>query len=166
MSDGSQWPVFSEPGGAGVSSQRRAWRALYKTYWALVPAMDRDLRERADVDLQTYTALVHTYEAGPAGIRMKDLATNATLSTSGLTSLVDRLVKRGLLERKPDPDDRRATRIILTEHGLEQAREAAHVHILSIEEQFAARLTEAEATIIGDILERIEAEASSQLRPE
>lgn len=124
--------------------------------------MDQDLRDKADMDLLTYTTLSHTYLAGPAGIRMKDLATNATLSTSGLTSLVDRLEKRGLLERTPDPEDRRATRIVLTAEGFEQGRKAAHVHVESIEEHFAARLTEAEATIIAKILERIEAEASSQ----
>jgi DNA-binding MarR family transcriptional regulator len=148
-----------------VTPQRRAWRAMYKTYWALLPLMDRDLRDRADMDVQTYTTLSHTYLAGPAGIRMKDLATNATLSTSGLTSLVDRLEKRGLLQRKPDPNDRRATRIVLTEQALEPARHAAHVHMRSIEEHFAARLTEAEATTIAEILERIEAEANTQLRP-
>lgn len=166
MTDGSQWPIFAEPGGARVSPQRRAWRALYKTYWALIPTMDQDLRDKADMDLQTYQALAHTHLAGPSGIRMKDLAVNATISTSGLTSLVDRLERRGLVQRTPDPDDRRATRIVLTELGQELARPAAQVHIMSIEEQFAARLTEDEATTIAAILERIEAEANSQSQME
>ena len=162
MSNQSQWPTFAEAGGRAVSEQRRAWRALYKTYWALMPTMDQDLRDQAGMDMQTYSTLVHTYLAGPGGIRMKDLATNATLSTSGLTSLVDRLEKQGLLERRPDPDDRRATRIVLTDAGFEPARTGAHVHIASIEEHFAARLTEAEATMIADTLERIEAEANAE----
>lgn len=161
MPDESQWPAFSDPGGESVSPQRRAWRALYKTYWALIPIMDNDLREQAGMDFQTYAALVHTYQAGAAGIRMKELAANTTLSTSGLTTLVDRLEEQGLLRRTPDPDDRRATRIVLTEQGLEPARHAAHVHIQSIEEHFVSRLTQAEAKAVAETLERIEAEANA-----
>jgi DNA-binding MarR family transcriptional regulator len=154
--DTGQWPAFSEPGGAGVSPQRRAWRAMYKTYWAIVPLMDRDLRHDADMDLATYNALVHTHLAGPNGIRMKDMAKNASLSTSGLTALVDRLERKGLVQRNPDPHDRRATRITLTDDGLERARQAAHVHVASIERHFASRLTERDATALAETLERIE----------
>lgn len=161
MNDESQGPVFSEPGGEGVSPQRRAWRALYKTYWALLPVMDQDLRDQAGVDLATYLALTHTYLEGPDGIRMKGLAKNAALSTSGLTSLVDRLEKRGLVQRNPDPQDRRATRITLTDQGLELTRQAGHVHIASIEKHFASRVNETDATAIAETLERIEHEVNT-----
>ena len=159
--DTGQWPAFSEPGGAGVSPQRRAWRAMYKTYWAIVPLMDGDLRHDADMDLVTYNALVHTHLAGPNGIRMKDMAKNASLSTSGLTALVDRLERQGLVQRNPDPHDRRATLITLTNDGLERARQAAHVHVASIERHFASRLTERDATALAETLERIEHDANT-----
>lgn len=164
MSDEGQWPIFAPPGGAGVTSQRRAWRALYKTYWALIPIMDADLREGVGIDLATYNALVHTHLAGPAGIRMTDLATNATLSTSGVTSLVDRLERRELLRRNPDPDDRRATRITLTEAGAELARRAAHVHVASIEAHFAARISDDDATTVADALEQVERDLNEHHR--
>ncbi len=160
-SDGErQWPTFSKPGGAGVSAQRRAWRAFYKTYWAVVPLMDGDLRRSANMDVATYNALLHTHLAGRDGIRMKDMATNATLSTSGITALVDRLERQGLMQRNPDPDDRRVTRITLTAEGRERARQAAHVHIESIEDHFASRLTESEAISLAETLERIESDTS------
>lgn len=164
MSDDGQWPNFAPSGGAGVSAQRRAWRALYKTYWALIPIMDADLREGAGIDLATYNALVHTHLAGPAGLRMKDLATNATLSTSGLTSLVDRLERRKLLRRNPDPDDRRAIRITLTEAGAELARRAAHVHVASIEAHFGARISDHDATAIAEALEHVERDVDEHHR--
>lgn len=158
--DSCQWPTFSQPGGAGVSPQRRAWRAFYKTYWAIVPLMDADLRRDANLDLATYNALIHTHLAGPGGIRMKDMATNAALSTSGITALVDRLERQGLVQRNPDPDDRRATRITLTDEGRERARQAAHVHVASIEDHFATRLTADEAIGLAEVLERIEDETN------
>lgn len=157
--DTGQWPIFSEPGGAGVSAQRRAWRAFYKTYWAVVPLLDHDLRHHADMDLATYNALIHTHLEGPEGIRMKDMARNASLSTSGLTALVDRLERQGLVQRNPDPHDRRATRVTLTDEGVERARLAAHVHIDSIEKRFGSQLTESDATALAETLERIEHDA-------
>lgn len=158
--DTCQWPMFSQPGGAGVSAQRRAWRAFYKTYWAVVPLMDGDLRRNADMDLATYNALVHTHLAGPGGIRMKDMATNAALSTSGITALVDRLERQGLVRRNPDPDDRRATRITLTDEGRERARQAAHIHVASIEDRFATHLTADEAIGLAEVLERVESDTN------
>ena len=154
----SQWPMFSDPGGAGVNAQRRAWRAFYKTYWAIVPLMDGDLQRHANMDLAKYNALLHTHLAGPEGIRMKDMAKNASLSTSGITALVDRLERQGLMQRNPDPDDRRATRITLTDEGRERARQAAHIHIASIEDHFASRLAESEAISLAETLERIESD--------
>jgi DNA-binding MarR family transcriptional regulator len=154
----SQWPMFSEPGGAGVDAQRRAWRAFYKTYWAIVPLMDGDLRRDAKMDLATYNALLHTHLAGPDGIRMKDMAKNTSLSTSGITALVDRLERQGLMQRNPDPDDRRATRITLTDEGRERARQAAHIHIASIEDHFSSRLAKSEAISLAETLERIESD--------
>ena len=65
------------------------------------------------------------------------------------------------MQRNPDPLDRRATRITLTDDGLERARQAAHVHIASIEGHFASRLTESDATAVAETLERIEHDANT-----
>ena len=92
---------------------------------------------------------------------MKDMAKNASLSTSGLTALVDRLEQQGLVQRNPDPQDRRATRITLTDDGLERARQAARVHVASIERHFASRLTERNATALAETLEQIEHDANT-----
>ena len=41
------------------------------------------------------------------------------LSSAGVTSRVDRLERRGLVRRLPDPDDRRGIIVELTDQGLE-----------------------------------------------
>jgi DNA-binding MarR family transcriptional regulator len=128
---------------------------------AITPLLDDELRDRADVDLQTYDTLLHTYEAGESGIRMTDLAEKVVVSKSGLTALVDRLEERSLLQRIPDPEDRRATRITLTDRGLETFRKAAKVHVAGIQKHFTNRLTDAEATVIAEVLERIHRDARS-----
>jgi DNA-binding MarR family transcriptional regulator len=41
------------------------------------------------------------------------------LSSAGMTSRIDRLERRGLVRRLPDPDDRRGVMVELTDQGLE-----------------------------------------------
>jgi DNA-binding MarR family transcriptional regulator len=51
------------------------------------------------------------------GQKPRDLAEQVCLDASSLTGLLDRTEKSGLIERRPDPDDRRALRIHLTDAG-------------------------------------------------
>lgn len=53
------------------------------------------------------------------GQKPRDLAEQVCLDASSLTGLLDRTEKAGLIERRPDPEDRRALRIHLTESGRE-----------------------------------------------
>jgi DNA-binding MarR family transcriptional regulator len=54
---------------------------------------------------------------------MGDLGATLGLEKSSLTGLVDRAVRRGLVRREPDPDDRRAVHVVLTAEGRELAEE-------------------------------------------
>ena len=60
---------------------------------------------------------VNNYE----GSSVKDIATRIELDSSAVTGLIDRLEKENLVERQDDPDDRRGTRIFLTEKGRDLA---------------------------------------------
>jgi MarR family transcriptional regulator, transcriptional regulator for hemolysin len=51
------------------------------------------------------------------GLSQVDLADVLELQPISLVRLLDRLVEHGLLERRPDPKDRRANRLFLTEGG-------------------------------------------------
>ena len=86
-----------------IDVRRRAWRATFQTTHTLVGVLDQELREATGMDIQTYDTLLQTYEAGDAGIRMSDLARAVSFTKAGLTALVDRLEKRGLLERSTIP---------------------------------------------------------------
>ncbi|MBB5750385.1 MarR family winged helix-turn-helix transcriptional regulator [Micrococcus sp. TA1] len=69
---------------------------------------------------------VATADAAAEGLRLKDLAERLRIAPRSATEVVDQLQDRGLVERRPDPADRRATRIVLTGDGArvrEQVRE-------------------------------------------
>lgn len=58
------------------------------------------------------------------GLRLTDLAARAGITAQSMGELVDDLEVKGYLERRPDPDDRRAKRIYLTDKGRKNARVA------------------------------------------
>ena len=56
------------------------------------------------------------------------LAEAAVRTTGGMTKIVDRLERRGLVERTPDPADRRGVLVGLTEDGRELSRKASDAY--------------------------------------
>jgi DNA-binding MarR family transcriptional regulator len=125
------------------------------TTGTLVAALDDDLRAETDIDMKIYDALLHVFESRDAGIQMTDLAREIALTKAGLTAMVDRLEKRSLVQRVPDPADRRAVRITLTAKGEQVFRDAARVHLAGIRERVTRHLTDDEARTIADALERV-----------
>jgi DNA-binding MarR family transcriptional regulator len=80
-----------------------------------------------------HTAVFQHIEAG--GSRLTDLAERAQITKQSMGYLVDYLVERGYLERRPDPSDRRAALISLTDRGWEQVRAALTI-IAALEEEW------------------------------
>src|SRR5581483_8879861 len=58
------------------------------------------------------------------GSRLTDLAERAQITKQSMGYLVDYLEERGYLERRPDPTDRRAALVCLTDRGWAQVRTA------------------------------------------
>ena len=73
------------------------------------------------------------------GSRLTDLANRADLSLSAAAELIDDLQAKGYVERRPDPSDRRAKLVCLTDRGWEAMR-AAREAIASIEAEWGSRL--------------------------
>lgn len=121
----------------------------------LLSLLDGNLRDEIGIDIRTYDALLHIFNSGPPGIRMTDLAREVVLTKAGLTFLIDRLEKRALVQRTPDPADRRALRITLTKEGERVFRAAARIHVAGIREHFGMHLSEEEARIVVELFERI-----------
>jgi MarR family transcriptional regulator for hemolysin len=92
------------------------------------------------------------------GLSQVDLADVLELQPISLVRLLDRLVERGLLERRHDPKDRRANRLFLTERGrqlvddLDSLRDAIASDILH---GVPAEAIEASLGTLRDIKERI-----------
>ncbi len=88
------------------------------------------------------------------GVPISDLARKTALSKSTLTSMLDRLVTQGYVERIPDPDDRRAIRIARTEK--DRALEADYRRVSDqMTEVFYRGFADADADRFEGYLKRI-----------
>lgn len=94
------------------------------------------------------------------GLRLTDLAIRAGMTAQSMGELVDDLEGKGYLERRPDPDDRRAKRIYLTGRGRENARVAKRT-IAEVEAALAELLGEQRYDELRRALEAIIAAGAS-----
>jgi DNA-binding MarR family transcriptional regulator len=84
-----------------------------------------------------HTAVFQHIEAG--GSRLTDLAERAQITKQSMGYLIDDLEQRGYVERRPDPSDRRAALISLTDRGWEQVSASLKI-IATLEEEWAGGL--------------------------
>jgi DNA-binding MarR family transcriptional regulator len=96
---------------------------------------------------------------------MSELAEAVLLSRSGLTRLVDRMQREGLVERQPDPGDARGLFTVLTRAGLKALREASVVHLAGIDTLFVQRLDAAELAEIARLMDKLEPGPAGVARP-
>jgi DNA-binding MarR family transcriptional regulator len=142
-----------------------AWRAFLRAHAAAVGRIERDLAaSEPDLPLTWYDVLVALVGAPDRRLRLRELAHEVLLSRSGLTRLVDRLEKAGLLRREPDPTDRRGAFAVLTDAGYEALRRTWPLYARGIEEHFARHLSDDEAAVLARVLQRI-ADAGQASQP-
>jgi MarR family 2-MHQ and catechol resistance regulon transcriptional repressor len=79
-------------------------------------------------------------------LRMTDLAGQTSLSTSGVTRVVDRMDKSGLICREACPSDRRSSYAVITEAGLARLDEILPGHLELVQRWFIDQLGPAELT--------------------
>lgn len=136
-------------------SELRAWQALLHAYHDVVRTLDREMQDEHDLTLADYDVLLRLASAPDKALRMSDLAERVLMSPSGTTRLVDRLTKRGLVERQGDLADRRVAMAHLTRAGAQHLRRAAKTHLRGIRQHFTGRLSETQLHHVADGLEAI-----------
>jgi len=143
-----------------------AWRSFLRTHTHLLRRLGQDLQTDHKIGLASYDVLVQLAEAPDNRLRMSELAEAVLLSRSGLTRLVDRLQREGLVERQPDPGDARGLFTVLTTQGRTALREAAVVHLAGVSELVLERLTDDELRQLQALMNKLDLEAPEAELPD
>lgn len=100
---------------------------------AVVRVLDEELRRDVGMPLTTYETLIRLGRSPGRQLRQVELSRQLSLTTGGVTRLIDRLEAAGLVRRASCPEDRRASYAQLTEAGLAALRRATEVHLRSLQ---------------------------------
>lgn len=112
--------------------EEAAWRSLSRAVLVIPRVLGKDLLEAQGLNLTEYSVLLHLSEAPDRSLRMGDLANYGSLTSGGLTRVVDRLFRQGLVERVRDESDRRGQMAVLTDAGFQRLERAWPTHLASV----------------------------------
>jgi len=128
---------------------------MLRVHSALTKALDADLEAAHGLALSSYEVLIYLEDAPGRRLRMHDLAESVLLSRSGLTRLVDRMERDGLIARESCPEDARGSFAKLTPEGLRRLKEVQSTHRFGIRALFLDRLSPEDLDALGEIWEKV-----------
>src|SRR5215213_164682 len=119
-----------------------AWRGLLRVHASVLKELDAELDAAHGLPLTSYEVLIQ-------------LADSLLLSRSGMSRLVDRLERDGLLCRAACSNDARGAFACITQAGVELLEQARPTHIAGIRRRFLAQFSEEELRLLGTYWDRL-----------
>ena len=136
------------------SAHEAAFQSMRSAYLLLSERFEKELAEAGLPDLGFYGVLLALSEA-PEPSRPRDLLCKVNVTKSGLTRLVDRIEKAGLVERTYCPSDRRGTFLVITEEGRETLARMQPVRERVFTEGFIDLVDDEDAETVARVMESV-----------
>lgn len=138
-----------------TDAELAAWKGFVHAHTAMARALDAGLELEHGLSLSSFEVLKALRCAPDGRLRMADLATHALLSRSGMTRLVDRLERQGLLTRCQCSDDARGCFAVISPAGEELIRRALPTYRESVRAGFLSHLSPDELTQLAQLFGRM-----------
>ena len=132
-----------------------AWHGMLRTHAALLRRLDDDLRARHGLSVTSYEALMLLGTSPRRRMRISELSAATLLSVSGMSRMVDRLVREGLVVREACEEDGRGAEVALTASGRGRLRAARAGHLAGVRREFLSRFSDDELAAMGAFWSRI-----------
>jgi DNA-binding MarR family transcriptional regulator len=132
-----------------------AWRGLVRVHAALAKELDAELEARHGLPLTSYEVLRGLRRSPDGKLRMAELAEHALLSRSGMTRLIDRLEREGMVGRTTCDKDGRGCYAVLTDAGREAVDSARRTYISVVRSGFVSRFSLDELRDLAGLLQRV-----------
>jgi DNA-binding MarR family transcriptional regulator len=142
-----------------------AWRGMLRVHASLLRALDADLSAAHGIGLRSYEVLLHLGDAEQQRLRMSDLSDSVLLSASGISRLVDRMARDGLVRRERCAEDGRGYWAVLTADGREKLAEARPTHLAGVRRLFLSRFSDEDLAGLAAYWDRVLPGASAVAQP-
>ncbi|MFC8038487.1 MarR family winged helix-turn-helix transcriptional regulator [Paenarthrobacter sp. NPDC057355] len=148
--------MSTPPASSAVRLAAETWESLFRSQVAVMRKLQSGPAFKA-LPVKEYDVLF-TLSRCPSGqLRLNEINDKVLLSQSSLSRLVDRLEKRGLVERTTAPDDGRGVLLALTEAGRELQKTIGREHVRDIATLVAPALTADEQRELLRLTEKLRA---------
>jgi DNA-binding MarR family transcriptional regulator len=142
--------------------EEAAWRALGRAVLVIPRVLDAELLATQGLNMTEYSVLMNLSEAPDQSLRMSELANYVSITVSGLTRVIERLSRQGLVDRVRAESDGRGQVAVLTDAGLERLKQAWPTHLAGVRRHVMDHLAGLDLVAVADALTRI---ASAELGP-
>ncbi len=159
MSEQSAAAIKPGERGSDDDPHREAWIALAQTHAAVAGRLQEALAAAELPPLAWFEVLATLDRAPEQRAKMGELAEALVITRGGLTKLVDRLIKAGLLERAFCETDRRVSFATLLPAGIELLGEMRPIVRAELAAAFSAKLTVAQAEELREMLDSVRGSA-------
>ncbi|TDL75692.1 MarR family transcriptional regulator [Rhodococcus qingshengii] len=129
----------------------RLFRVWMKASKAVVENIRKDV-ESHKINNENFITLELLYSKGPHPVQK--ISEILSIPSGSITYVVDKLEKKGLVERQPNPNDRRASNVVLTEEGRALFDEVFPKHVATISQNLSFISNDEKEQLI-DLLKRI-----------
>ena len=132
-----------------------AWRGLLRVHAGMTKVLDAELMREHRLQLSSYEVLLFLADSPEGRMRMSELADSVLLSRSGLTRLVDRMERDGLLRRQRCEEDQRGWFAEITSEGRRLFERARKTHLDGVRERFLSHLSPDEQRVLAALWEKV-----------
>jgi len=136
-------------------AEEGAWRSLVRALTVIPRVLDRELLATQGLSLAEYTTLMHLSEAPDRSMRMGELATSVSMTSGGLTRVIERLAHQGSVERVQAEGDKRGQIAVLTEVGMDRLRQAWPTHLAGVRRHVMDHLGGLDLVALADALRHV-----------
>ncbi|MBI5944592.1 MAG: MarR family transcriptional regulator [Chloroflexi bacterium] len=136
--------------------EQNAWGGFLSVYGKMSRIIEEDLQSHSHLTHVEFEVLLRLSWNETHQMRIQDLAAESILTRSGVSRVVERLEKAGLVKREEAPEDRRGAYAVLTEAGAERFRIAAQKHGECVRANFLSKFSEDELKTMGEFWARLE----------
>ena len=128
---------------------------MLRAHAELMRTLDAELTREHEMPLSSYEVLLFLNDSEEGRMRMAELADSVLLSRSGLTRLVDRLERQGLVTRERCEGDARGWFAEITPEGRREFGEARKTHLDGVRRVFLSRFSRDELRTLGGLWQKL-----------
>ena len=140
---------------AKLNHQTPLWQSFLAAHRLIVDQLAEEMEREHQLPLEWFDVLVHLADLPGMQSRQKDLRDRMLLSESGVSRLLVRMQKAGVITRTPADDDRRGIDIAITDAGRVALLAAIESHVDLVASLFTDRLTTTDRTALNRVLAKL-----------